>query len=249
MATAPHRPSARKIDYPTGDGKPMAETEFHRDDMMDLIQTLQDFFAADPMVCVSGNLLMFYEEGNRRKHISPDVFVVRGIEKKTRDNYLIWEEGKAPDVVIELTSKTTRREDQIKKWHLYRDLMEVLEYFLFDPTQDYLKPPLQGFRLVEKEYVPIEPVGIRLPSEILGLHLEPVGRELRLFDPVQRSLLLKRIEKNEAANHRAEIERARAENQRQRADAEAAARQQLAAENERLLQELEALRRRTESPQ
>jgi hypothetical protein len=92
MATAPRRPLTRTVDYPTTDGKPMAETETHRDDMMDLIQSLQDYFTLEPLVCVSGNMLMYYEEGNRRKHVSPDVFVVRGIEKKKRDNYLIWED-------------------------------------------------------------------------------------------------------------------------------------------------------------
>ena len=71
----------------------------------------------------------------------------RGIAKKQRENYLIWEEGKAPDLVIELTSKSTKREDQQKKRELYRDVLRVSEYFLFDPTEDYLKPPLQGFRL------------------------------------------------------------------------------------------------------
>ena len=91
----------------------MAETDFHRDLMIDLIQTLQDRFAADPMVYVSGNLLLFYEEGNRRRHVSPDVFFVRGIPKlPPRINYLIWDEGKGPDLVIEVTSKTTRRKDR-----------------------------------------------------------------------------------------------------------------------------------------
>ena len=107
MATAPHRPRTRKIEYPTGDGKPMAETDIHRENMVDLIQTLKDRFAADPMIYVSGNLLMFYEEGNRRKHVSPDVFVVRGIENRLRENYLVLEDGKAPDLIIEVTSKST----------------------------------------------------------------------------------------------------------------------------------------------
>ena len=85
MATAPRRsPADREVDYPTSDGKPMAETDVHRDLMIDLIQTLEDRFAADPEVYVSGNILMFYEEGNRRRHVSPDVFVVRGIPKLPR---------------------------------------------------------------------------------------------------------------------------------------------------------------------
>jgi Uma2 family endonuclease len=94
--------------YPTSDGRPMAETDLHRDLMVDLIETLKNWFAADPQTYVSGNILLFYEPGNKRRHVSPDVLVVRGIAKLRRDNYLVWEEGKAPDLVIEVTSKTTR---------------------------------------------------------------------------------------------------------------------------------------------
>jgi Uma2 family endonuclease len=206
----------------------MAETEIHRDDMVDLIQTLNDHFAAEPMICVSGNMLMFYEEGNRRKHVSPDVFVVRGVEKKLRENYLIWKEGKAADLVIELTSKSTKHEDQVKKKELYRDVLQVSEYFMFDPTEDYLAPPLQGFRLIDGEYQPIEPVDGRLPSEVLGLHLERDGRELRLYDPARHLRLLKPVE--------------------QRNVAEAAARE-AQAEVERLRREIDGLRSRAGSGQ
>jgi Uma2 family endonuclease len=151
----------------------MAETQTHAQVMMDLITTLQDHFAAVPDVYVWGNLLLFYEEGNRRKHVSPDVFVVRGVPKEPpRDNYLVWEEGKAPDVVFEITSKSTDREDRKKKRELYRDVLKVPEYFLFDPFEEYLKPSMQGYRLAAGEYAPIEPVGDRLPSDVLGLHLE-----------------------------------------------------------------------------
>ena len=115
MATASRQRAIREVDYPTGDGKPLAETDVHRDDMVDLIQMLKDHFANERDVYVSGNLLMFYVEGDRRKHISPDVFVVRGVKKKDRDHYLIWKEGKAPDVVIEITSKSTRRQTSGKK--------------------------------------------------------------------------------------------------------------------------------------
>jgi Uma2 family endonuclease len=233
VATAPHRPRARKVEYPSSDGKPIAETEIHRDDMIDSIQTLQDHFAEAPMVCVSGNMLMFYEQGNRRKHVSPDVFVVRGIPKKERENYLIWQEGKAPDVVIEITSKSTKREDQGKKRDLYRDVLRVPEYFLFDPTEDYLNPPLQGFRLVGDDYVRIEPEDGRLPSEVLGLHLERDGKEVRFYDPQRRSRLPKPRERAEMAE--------------QRAQAESALNQKIAAENEELKRQLEALRRNASS--
>src|SRR5262249_44737587 len=115
MATVPRQRRPRELVYPTQDGKPMAETDLHRDDMTDLIQTVKDFFARARRVYVSGNLLVFYEEGNRRKHVAPDVFVVRGVKKHDRENYLVWAEGRAPHLVMEITSKSTRREDQKKK--------------------------------------------------------------------------------------------------------------------------------------
>jgi Uma2 family endonuclease len=273
MATVPQQRRTREIDYPTGDGKPMAETELHINDMMDLIQTLGDYFEREPMVYVGGNMLVFYEEGNRRKHVAPDVFVVRGVEKKknVRGNYLIWKENRPLELVIELTSKSTRNEDKKTKWALYRDTIRVSEYFLFDPTEDYLKPSLQGFRLIAGDYVPIEPVDGRLPSQVLGLHLERDGKELRLYNPATGARLLKKDEQTQQAQRiadeqrqraeeehqraeeerqraeeerqRAEEERQRAEEERQRAEAAEAVQQRLAEENERLRLELEALRR------
>lgn len=76
------KPLRRKIfDYPTADGRPMAETDWHRDLMVELIQTLKAFFANNPMDYVSGNLLVFYVPGDRLRHLSPDVFVVKGVHK------------------------------------------------------------------------------------------------------------------------------------------------------------------------
>jgi Uma2 family endonuclease len=232
MATIPR--TKREVDYPTSDGKPMAETDLHRQDMVDVIDTLSDRFAPDADVYVTGNLLLFYEEGNRRKHVSPDVFVVRGVPKQPpRDYYLLWREGKSPDVVIEITSKTTRREDQNKKRVIYRDILKVPEYFRFDPTQDYLKPPLQGFRLEGAEYVRIEPVDGRLPSEVLGLHLERDGRELRLYDPALGVRLLTSREQRDVERREAEEQRRLADEQRRLADEQ----RQLADEQRRLANE------------
>jgi Uma2 family endonuclease len=237
MSTVPNRRRTRPVDYPTSDGKPMAETDLHRQDMVDLILTLQDYYSNRPDVYVTGNLLLYYEEGNPRKHVSPDVFVVRGVPKlPPRDYYLLWKEGRAPELVIEITSKTTRREDQHKKHTLYRDVLQVPEYFQFDPTEDYLRPPFQGHHLVDGEYSPIVPCDGRLPSVILGLHLERAGQELRLWDPRSRRRLQTRQEALAAASQQL----AAASQQL------AVASQQLAekdAENERLRQELEELRR------
>jgi Uma2 family endonuclease len=247
MATAPRSRVMREIVYPTSDGKPMAETELHWQVMVDTVETLRDHFAGDPVVHVGGNLLLYYVQGDRRKHVSPDAFMVRGIPKlPLRDYYLLWEEGKPPDVVIEITSKTTRRVDQTKKREIYRDVLKVHEYFQFDPTEDYLKPSLQGVRRVGNDYVPIEPVDGRLPSEVLGLHLERSGQELRFWDRARGSWLLTPKEQRDIAQQRAEQERRRAEaaeerqvTQRRTADA---IQQGLEAEIARLREEVEALR-------
>ncbi|MGE0487871.1 MAG: Uma2 family endonuclease [Vulcanimicrobiota bacterium] len=167
------------LEYPTSDGKPMGETDEHRDQMIALIQTLSDYFRDDPQVYVTGDLLLFYEEGNKRKHLSPDVMVVQGVEKRRRKHYLLWREGKAPDLVFEITSASTRKEDMGKKRRLYATL-GVREYVLFDPRQEYLEPRLRLLRWNGEDYVPV--VG-KLVLETIGLELAVVNDELRLARP------------------------------------------------------------------
>jgi len=245
MATAQSRRPPKEIEYPTSDGKPMAETEDHRELMIDTIRALQMHPPTANRFYVSGNLLMYYERGDKRKHVSPDVFAVEGLPTHRRLYYLVWVEGKPPDVVFELTSKSTKREDQTKKFELYRDVLRVTEYFLFDPHGDYLKPRLKGFRLVRGDYEPIQPrADGSLFSEVLGLILEVHGNVLRLRDPSTGELL----PTPEEARHRAEAERARAETERFRAEAAQhaaeAALSRAEAEKEALRRELDELRRR-----
>src|SRR5436190_4298026 len=111
MSTIPISIDLSHNDYPTASHRSMPETDWHRDLMLDLIKTLDHFYRERKRVYVSGNLLLFYEKGNKRKHVSPDVMVVRGVEKRQRPNYLPWEEKVGPQFVIELTSSTTRRVD------------------------------------------------------------------------------------------------------------------------------------------
>ncbi|HWB10610.1 MAG TPA: Uma2 family endonuclease [Pirellulales bacterium] len=246
--------------YPTGDGRPVGETPAHRDNLLTLCEILGRFYANDPLVYVSGNMFLYYERGNRLKHLSPDVFVVKGIPKtKLRKAYFTWEEeGKAPDFVIELTSASTREEDIDDKKRIYRDILGIREYFLFDPYAEYLDPRLQGFRLDEGKYVSIAPLEGRLPSQVTGLHLEGHGEELRLYNPTTGAWLptaqelLTQVEfqrqradaervRAESERVRAESERDRAESDRDRAEAELDA---ATAENRRLQEELAELRRR-----
>ena len=133
-----------EVDYPDGDGKPVGETPRHRDNLLWMVDLLGYHFRDDPMTYVSGNMFVYYVPGNKRRHVAPDVFVARGVPNRERRVYKTWEEGKGPDLVIEMTSPSTRREDLEHKFTLYRDTLKVREYFLYDPYGEYLDPPMRG---------------------------------------------------------------------------------------------------------
>jgi Uma2 family endonuclease len=177
-----------EVDYPESDGEPMAETDTHRQLMVALIESLSNHFAEDPEVYVSGNLLLYYVEGDPTKSVAPDVFVVRGVPKGERRIYKLWEEGRAPQAVIELSSRKTKSEDLKWKRQLYAWL-GVREYFIFDPEYT-LKPPLRAFRLRGGQLVEEAVTGQRVMSHELGLELVNDGRTLRLFNPRTGELLL-----------------------------------------------------------
>jgi len=216
--------------YPESDGKPMGETDEHREAMIRHIQILQEYYQGQ-RVYVSGDLLVYYEEGNPKKYVVPDAFVVKGVSPRRRRIYKIWIERKAPDAVIETTSRKTRRKDTVDKPQLYASL-GVKEYFLFDPDHEYLDPPLQGHRLSGGAYVQIEidPAGF-LESRELGLRLRVEGENLCFYRVDTGEQLLPPAERAAA-----EAERAAAESER--ADREAQARQAAEAELARLREEL-----------
>ena len=172
-------------DYPESDGQPMAETELHRDLMIDSILTLKARFQDVPAVCVSGNMLMYYVPRDAKKSVAPDVFVTFGIERKQRRIYRIWEEGKPPDFVLEFSSKGTFKNDLGAKKTLYAEVLGIREYFLYDAERKYLPTPLMGFRLVGTEYVPIppEPDG-KVFAATLGLSLGLRGDGFGFYDAV-----------------------------------------------------------------
>jgi Uma2 family endonuclease len=231
-----------EIDYPTGDGQPVTETPIHRDNLFETIWTLERWYEKQGRedVYVSGNMFVYYEKGNRRRHLSPDVFVVNGVPNKLRDCYKTWEEPKQTlDLVIEFTSRTTREEDLEDKYELYRDELSAREYLLFDPYAEYLQPPQQLFRLTGRGYEPVAPVDGRLASEVLGLHFGRDDVRLRLWVPETESWLQLSTEvanQYEFVQH--ENEELRQENQGLRKGYE-----ELRLEMTQLRSELEALKR------
>ena len=174
------------VDYPSSDGRPVAESDHQFIPLTYAASRLRQHFRQREDVYVAGNLLIYYEEGTQAR-VAPDVFVVLGAPRRRRSSYLLWEEPKAPDFVLEITSRGTRGEDQGPKRDLYRRL-GVTEYWQYNPTGDYLEPALQGLELVAGEY---ERLGQReladgtlvLTSAVLELELRLTERGLRLHDP------------------------------------------------------------------
>ena len=204
------------VEYPTGDGKPMAETDLHRMLMCYFIEVLQARYGGQE-VYVSGNLLLYYEKGNPRRHVAPDCLVAFGRPPGPRLYYQTWVEGKPPDVVIEVTSRSTRREDQVTKWRLYRR-MGVRELWLVDPTGDYLPARVLGYRLADDQWEAI-PAGRRSPrSELLGLEFRESEDGVRLWDPEAEAWLVTGAEQARIERQRVTEERQRVTEERQRAE-------------------------------
>ena len=175
------------VEYPSSDGQPMAENDWQLHAMIDAIATLDVYFRDRADVYVSGDLLIYYEEGNPGARVAPDVFVVFGAPKHKRMTYKLWEEPKAPDFVLEVASPKTWRQDRGPKRALYERL-GVREYWRYDPTGAHFTPRLQGLRLLGGGYRPLPAEwqdGARgLRSEALGLDLRVEGDMLRFRDPV-----------------------------------------------------------------
>jgi Uma2 family endonuclease len=220
--------TVHEIEYPESDGMPMGETDLHRDWMVRILDILRLRYRGQ-RVYVASDLLVYYQEGDPTKFIVPDDFVVLDCDPARRNTFKIWEEqNKVPHAVFEVTSRSTRREDEVFKPRVYARL-GVPEYFLYDPTSDYLSPPLQGFRIEHGTYTRIAPDETgALKCEQLGITLRLEQSNLVMYDARSGHVLLTEAEAAEAARKaaetrvvelEAEVQRLRAELRRQSRDA------------------------------
>ncbi len=205
---APTRPAPKAlraeaaVHYPESDGRPMAETPVHWHAMVDFASPLHGFFKDRPDAYVGSNMLMYHEEGDNRRSVSPDVFVAFGVPKlPERRVWLVWEERKAADFVLEVTSRSTCREDEVGKKALYARL-EVREYWQFDPLGECLNPRLRGYVLgADGKYRQVdleERGGALCHDSLLGATLRLEDGRLRLHDPMRGEYLLTHAEEREA---------------------------------------------------
>lgn len=197
------------IEYPTSDGRPVAETPLHYRRLADAADVLTMRFESRPRVYVGVNMLVYEQRGNPRRSLSPDLFVAFDVEDRERDIYKLWEDD-SPTFVLELTSKSTHREDERKKARY--SLWGVTEYFLYDPRGEYVNPPLKGFELAGGIYraMPTDVLPNGKPgftSGTLGLGLWLDGSVLRFYDPeTDRDLLTSRDRALEANARAAALE-------------------------------------------
>ncbi len=163
--------------------EPPLETDLHWRQILLLITCLewlwgdrQDFYCA-------GNLTIYYSSNQLKSEDfrGPDFFVVLDTERKSRNCWVVWEEdGRYPNVIVDLLSKSTATTDRGLKKAIYQNTFRTPEYFWFDPhTLEF-----QGFQLVGGQYHPLvaNPQGW-LWSQQLQLFLGLRDRQLRFFTP------------------------------------------------------------------
>ena len=163
--------------YPGPDSNVSASTK-HALTSAYTFNTLRAVFRDRPEDMIAHDLMLLFEEGNRRATLAPDLMVVLGVGNEPRDSFKTWKEGKVPDLVIEVVSRSTWRKDVQVKPPLY-EALGIAEFWLFDP----LRPRLAGFELCEGQYSEIAEVlegGLR--SRVLGLDLVVICGELRCRD-------------------------------------------------------------------
>mgnify|MGYP000483016736 CR=1 FL=1 len=171
-AVVPNTPPIPPTQYelPCDDGIPM-ETERHKLQMELLTDPLYPWLAQREDGYFGGNMFLYFstEQIKNQDFRGPDVFVVLGVPKAERLSWVVWEEGKAPDVIIELISDSTANTDKTTKKVVYQDQVRVPEYFWYDP---FNPEDFAGFRLDNGVYQPLtEDEQGRLISERLGLAL------------------------------------------------------------------------------
>ena len=228
------------------DGEPL-ETHRHRIAMNVLIASAHGALTGREDYFTGGNMFVYFssEQARNRDFRGPDFFVVLDVDpNRERQGWVVWEEGgRYPDVIVELTSGSTAREDYGRKKEIYERVFRTRDYFVYHPFDSQ---SLQGWHLGGRGYEEL-PRGDRgwLWCDTLGVWLGveegTVQREtapwLRLFRP-DGSLILLPEEEAQREHQRAEAERQRAEAEHRRAEMERQRAEAALAEVERLKAQL-----------
>jgi hypothetical protein len=183
----------QNIVYPSSDGEPLAESYAHVSAILTTLAVLKQYLAGR-QATVLANQFLYYSKGFPKLRVAPDVMIIFDITPNGRDNYKIWEEGQVPQVIFEMTSPSTKNQDQEFKKILYEQL-GVKEYWLFDPRGEWISEKLRGYRLRRSEYELIEdnysePLHLRLQVEdnLISFYREDTGEKLLIPEELAESL-------------------------------------------------------------
>ncbi|BCW96690.1 MAG: Uma2 family endonuclease [Fimbriimonadales bacterium] len=220
-AILPDLEKLRQLDLPDSDGMPM-ESDYHVMQLYLLLDVVHQHLGAPRDYFCSGNMFIYYsvdqaveisdyvnERSDKRpRYKGPDFFLVKGVDgTKERRKWIVWEEdGRYPDLIVEIVSPSTKEKDLNENKELYAKVFHTPEYFWYDSWTG----ELGGYKLVGRNYEPIPPNERGwLWSEVLGAWVGVWkgayrGRTypwLRLYD-AEGNLLLTGDERAEQAEAR-----------------------------------------------
>ena len=120
--------------YPYEDDEPMAATLYHAKQISIFHDQLERYYFNEPYILVGLDSFIYYSEGNRKKCVAPDIYVVLGAKKTPlRRSFYTWAEGAIPDTIFEFLSESTKKDDRARKVQIYLGEMGVKEYFIHQP--------------------------------------------------------------------------------------------------------------------
>src|SRR5262245_35536899 len=157
-------------DLEYSDGEPM-DSDWERMAISLLIDSARYFFRARSDFYCAGDMFIYYGRPNRKHRCrGPDFFLVWGVDPtELRKSWVQWNEnGRLPNIIIELLSHRTRLADLTLKKDIYEQRFKTPDYFCYDPETRQLI----GWRLGDRGYAPLEANAEgRLWSRELGLWL------------------------------------------------------------------------------
>jgi Uma2 family endonuclease len=162
--------------------EPEMESSLHYLQAMLLVSCLEWLWRDRDDFFIGANLTVYFsrQQLKNRDFRGPDFFLVKNTQRQPRRSWVVWEEdGKYPDIIIELLSESTAAVDRTTKRELYQDRFRTPEYFWFDPES----LEFVGLRLIGNRYqdIPNQPQGKW--SETLELYLTILDGQLRFFKP------------------------------------------------------------------
>ncbi|MBH8552388.1 Uma2 family endonuclease [Nostocaceae cyanobacterium CENA357] len=135
-------------------------------------------------ILLASDLNLYYDPRHTLWYKRPDWYMVLGVPSATQQqdlrlSYLIWQEGVAPFLVVELLSPSTEQEDLGKtlrevnqpptKWEVYERILRVPYYVVYDRYNNNLR----AFQLIGTRYeaIPLPEKRFWLEEVEMGLGL------------------------------------------------------------------------------